>query len=385
MKYKLSLVVSLTLNVILVGVFLFTPERQPATRDLSPTSPPSALRQSRIISEPEQIQASAKASPQPTLTGPVWQQSLPQLRDAGVPNDVLAGLVLADFEIQWQKQLQEFEQRYQAGAVDDDERTRFEARRDEDQEQALRTALGEEGFRQWDKSYRLRDLDLGKLQLSSSQTDALYQLRKDRALKDRMLTEALRNGAIDEADYDKQQTAAQQEYDQQFQMVLGYDRYEALQNSEEGMEGALRQRLKDVNSLYDSQLEVMVEAERKWNQQRTELDRRVKETPDQRQAYEEQARALDAARDQEYKQVLSTNDFDQLQRNRDHRYQLLKRHANTWSLSDSDIDYIYSTVQHYREKNPHARDQIEQSLISYLGQERFDRVKNNELFDLAGE
>jgi hypothetical protein len=264
--------------------------------------------------------------------------------------------------------------------VDDDERARFEARRDEEQERALRAALGDEGFRQWDKAYSLRDLDLTKLQLSSSQTDALYQLRKDRTLKDRMLAEALRNGAIDETDYNKQQAAAQQEYDQQFQRVLGDERHKALQNSEEGMEGVLRQRLKDVSSVYDSQLEVMVEAERKWNQQRVELDRRAKETPDQRQAYEEQARALDVARDREYKQVLGTNDFDQLQRNQDRRYQLLKRHATTWSLSDSDIDYIYSSVQHYREKNPSARDQIEQSLISYLGQERFDRLESNDLF-----
>lgn len=383
MKHKLPLVVSLTLNVILVGAFFFAPEHESATRDLPPAAPPSSLRQPRVISESEQSLVSAKASPQPTSTAPAWQQSLPQLRDAGVPNDVLAGLVIADFEIRWQKQLQEFEQRYQAGAVDDDERARFEARRDEEQEQALRTALGDEGFRQWDKVYSLRDLDLAKLQLSSSQTDALYQLRKDRALEDRMLAEALRNGAIDEADYNKQQAAAQQEYDLQFQMVLGDERYKALQNSEEGMEGALRQRLKDLNSMHDSQLEVMVEAERKWNQRRAELDRRAKETQDQRQAYEEQARALDVARDQEYKQVLGTNDFDQLQRNQDRRYQLLKRHATPWSLSDSDIDHIYSTVQHYREKNPPARDQIEQSLISYLGQERFERLKNNDLFDLV--
>jgi hypothetical protein len=382
-KYKLPLVVSLTLNVILVGAFFFAPEHESATRELPPAAPPSSLRQPRVVSESEQNPVSAKASPSHVVDGPVWQQSLPQLRDAGVPNDVLAGLVIADFEIQWQKQLQDFEQRYQAGAVDDNERARFEARRDEEQEQALRTALGDEGFRQWDKTYSLRDLDLVKLQLSSPQTDALYQLRKDRALKDRMLAEALRNGAIDEADYNKQQAAAQQEYDLQFQMVLGDERYKALQNSEEGMEGALRQRLKDVNSVHDSQLEVMVEAERKWNQRRAELDRRSKETPDQRQAYEEQARALDVARDQEYKQVLATNDFDQLQRNQDRRYQLLKRHAITWSLSDSDIDYIYSSVRHYREKNQHARSQIEQSLISYLGQERFDRLKNNDLFALV--
>jgi hypothetical protein len=183
---------------------------------------------------PEKIPQPTQASPSRALTGPGWQQSLQQLRDAGVPNNVLAGLVVADFELRWQKQLREFEQRYQAGVADDDARARFEARRDDEQEKELRTALGDEGFEQWDKDNQLRDLDLHKLQLSSSQTDALYQLRKDRARKDHALTEALQNREIDEADYNKQQSAAQQEYDQQFKIVLGDERYEALQRSEEG-------------------------------------------------------------------------------------------------------------------------------------------------------
>jgi len=382
MKYTISLAMSLALNVILIGAFFFAPERKSAPRDLHPLEPLSSLRQPRTASEPEKIPKSAKVSASRGLTGPAWQQSLQQLRDAGVPNNVLAGLVISDFEIRWQKQLRELEQRYQAGAVDNDERARFEARRDDEQEKALRAALGDEGFRQWDKDYNLRDLDLVKLQLSSSEMDALYQLRKDRALEDRLLAEALRNGEIDEADYNKRQSAAQKEYDQQFKMLLGDERYEALQNFEEGMEAALRQKVQNLNPA-DSQFKVMVEAERKWNQRRAELERRAQETPDPRKAYEEQLRTLDAARDQEYKRVLGTDDFDQLQKNQDSRYQLLKRYANTWSLSESDIDYIYSSVQHYREKDQHSQAQIEQSLISYLGPERFDRLKKNDLFSLG--
>jgi hypothetical protein len=376
-KYKISLAMSLTLNAILIGALFFAPERQSAPGDdLPPAGPISSLRESHTTSGAEQIQKSAEASRSRGSNGPAWQQSLHQLRDAGVPHDVLAGLVISDFEIRWQKQLRELEQRYQAGAVSEDERARFEARRDEEQERALRAALGDEGFRQWDKAYSLRDLDVVELQLSSSQTDALYQLRKDRALEDRMLADALRNGEIDETAYNEQQSAAQQEYDQQFKMLLGDERYEALQDSEEGMEGALRQRVKSLN-LADSQFEVMVEAARKWNRQRAELARRAQQAPDQREVYEQQLRALDAARDREYEHVLGTNDFDQLQKHQDRRYQLLKRQANTWSLSESDIEYIYSSVRHYRGMSPHSRDQVEQSLISYLGPERFERLRND--------
>ena len=315
------------------------------------------------------------------MTGPPWQDSLQQLRAAGVPNNVLAGLVVSDFEIRWQQHLREFEQRYQAGAVDDEERARFEARRDDEQEKELRAALGDAGFRQWDKDNYLRDLDPVKLQLNSSEMDALYQLRKDRALKDRALSEALRSGQIDESDYNARQSASQREYDQQFKAVLGDERFEALQNSEEGMEGAFRQKVKNLNP---TDAQVLVEVERKWNQRLAELERRAQENPDQAKAYEEQLRALNAARDQEYKRVLGANDFEQLQKNQDGRYLMLKRYANTWSLSESDINYIYSSVQNYQEKSPHSRAQIEQSLMSYLGPERFDRLKRNNLFD-SGE
>ena len=362
-------------------MFVFAPEQQPAPDDLLPPEPLSSVRQPRTTSEPEQVPKSAKASPSRSLTGPAWQQSLQQLRDAGVPNNVLAGLVVSDFEIRWQKQLREFEQRYQAGAVDDDERARFEARRDDEQEKELRAALGDEGFRQWDKDNNLRDLDLVKLQLSSSETDALYQLRKDRALKDRALAEALRNGEIDEADYNERQSAAQKEYDQQFKTLLGDERYEALQNSEEGMEGALRQKVKNLNPA-DAQFESWSKPnasgtndERNWNAGRRKIRIRQRRTksncglwmpPGTRNTSECWAQRFRPVTEKPG-QPLS----------------MLKRYANTWSLSESDIDYIYSSVQHYQEKNPHSRDQIEQSLIAYLGPERFDRLKKNDLFNVG--
>jgi len=370
----------LALNVILIGALFFAPDHPSPPADRPPPERLSSPYQPRMSSEPTSIQQSADARPVRSLSGPDWRQSLQQLRDAGIPRDVLAGLVISDFEIRWQKQLREFEQRHQAGAVDDDERARLEAQREDEQEKALRASLGDEGFRQWDQDYSLRDLDLITLQLSGSQTDALYELRKDRARKDRALAEALRNGEIDEASYNDQQSVAQREYDQQFRMVLGDERYEALQNIEEGMEGALREKMKNLNTA-DSQLQIMLEAERRWNQRRADVERRARETPDQRQAYEEQLNAMDAARDREYQQILGASDFDQLQKNQDGRYQLLKRYANSWSLSASDIEYIYGSLQHYREKNPHARDQIEQSLLSYLGPERFERLKKNALFD----
>ena len=370
MKQQLLLATSLGLNVLLVGAHLFDSDPEPASRNAPAPLQRLPVHQPRIIADPQQIPESVEASS--GSPAPAWQQSTQQLRDAGVPQNVLAGLVIADFEIRWQKQLREFEQRYQAGAADDDDRASLEAQRDYEQEQELRAALGEEGFRQWDEDNMRRDLDLVGLQLSGSEADALYQLRRERAREDRRLAAALRNREIDEAGYNEQQSAAQKEYDQQFKTVLGDERYEALQDSEEGMQGALRQKLAPLTPV-DSQLQVLLEAERHWNRQRVELE--------QRQASEQQFEAADAVRDHEYLRVLGTSDFDQLGKTQDRRYQLLKRYASTWSLSESDVDYIYSSVQHYQHSSQHARDQIEQALASYLGAERFDRLKQNHLFD----
>ncbi|MET0532711.1 MAG: hypothetical protein ABW171_00665, partial [Steroidobacter sp.] len=308
--YKISLAMSVTLNVILIGAFLFASERQSTPGDLPSPGPRSSLLQPRVTSEPEKIHKPADANPSRSVTAPPWQQSIQQLRDAGVPHTVVAQLVIADFELRWQKQLREFEQRYQSGAVDDDERARFEARRDDEQEKELRFALGDEGFRQWDKENTLRDLDLAKLRLSASETDALYQLRKERDSKDRTLAEAWRNAEIDEADYNKQQSVVQQEYDQQFELLLGDERYRALQDFEAGT------------------------------------------APDQEDS---PGPGTDSRR-------------------------LLKRYANTWSLSETDIDYIDSSIRHYRERTRQARNQVEQALGAYLGPERFDRLKKNGLF-----
>jgi hypothetical protein len=386
MKYPILLVLSLALNAILIGKVFFTPHSQsaqverPAAEQSSSRHQASPPSQQGPVSQP----VAAKPSPNRNQVGLAWRQSLQKLRDAGLSHDVLAGVVIAEFDRRWQQELREFERRYAAGAVDENERARFEARREAEQEKALRSALGEAGFQRWDKDYNLRDLDLVKLQLSSAQTDALYQLRTERTRQDRTLAETLRNGQIDEATYNEQEAAIQREYDQQFKMVVGDERYEALQNSEAEMRGSWRQKLKNLHSA-DSQVDAMVAIERNWNQQRAELERQAEAAPAQRKAYEEQMRALDASRDLEYQRVLGTHDFDQLQKNLDGRYQLLQRNAKIWSLSDIDIDYIYSSVQHYPEQDQRSRDQIEQSLSSYLGPQRFERLKKNALFALGGQ
>src|SRR2546421_391522 len=50
-----------------------------------------------------------------------WRSWLDQLRLAGVPDKVLAGLATADFEGRWEDQQRELQRKYDNGDLDDDD------------------------------------------------------------------------------------------------------------------------------------------------------------------------------------------------------------------------------------------------------------------------
>ena len=400
MKYRTSFGISLALNAILAGVFVvFTMHRPaPKTLPLPPPPPPVAVADSAPLPLPVQ------PAPNHGTNGPVWQDWLQQLRDAGVPDNVLAGLVASDFENRWDKQRREMERRYQRGELGDDWLARYELQHGEELEMEMRAALGDAGFRQWDKGNILRDYDLDALNLYPSETDTLYQLRKDLAGKQHDLEVARQNGELDNADYSEQQDALQKENDQQFKALLGDDRYAAMQNPD--TEGEMRRSLKGLN-VSDAQMQAMLDAQRKWNEQRTKLEQ---DAQTQGKSTEDQMQALAAARDAEYQQVLGPDAFGTLQKSQDSNYQTLKQNANLWQLNDRDIDYVYNALQYaqkaasdyqkqeqalqgqgqtvdwakVQENLQQFSDQTKQSLMTYLGQDRFNKLNKNGLFNLGG-
>src|SRR5204863_6228587 len=93
-------------------------------------------------------------------TGPEWQNWIDNLRAAGVSEKVLAGLVNSDFENRWRIKLREVEKQFQDGEIDSDAVVRANQDHDIELEKEMRAALGEEGFRRWDKEKWLAEFDL---------------------------------------------------------------------------------------------------------------------------------------------------------------------------------------------------------------------------------
>ncbi|HXF09928.1 MAG TPA: hypothetical protein VN625_04025 [Desulfuromonadaceae bacterium] len=331
-----------------------------------------------------------------------WRSWLGSLR--GVPDNVVAGLVAADFEIRWQKQRRDLQRRYARGDVDDAALNRFMQDHDADREEELRFALGADGFQQWDKERVLADLDVDRIELSGAEADALYRLKKEFAREEHDLAEAHQNGEVDEMELDGRERDAENDYERRLKLLLGDARYASFKNPGDAAQGEMMRALKKLNAT-DAQVQAMASAQEQWSRQRNELERQVRGTPDETAAYDRQLRVINETRDAEYLRILGAEGVAQLRETEDGRYRAMQHYAAAWRLSPDDIDHVYRTLQQsetsvrdyqWRAHNLESAgqsvdwpavdadvqrfsEQTWQNLNAYLGDARFDRLKKNSI------
>jgi hypothetical protein len=398
---KRVLIFSLMLNVGLLCVVL--------ARHGSAHHPPA-------INPPSTQLANRQSADLPTLRAdsltPAKQNDvnswLDSLRNAGVPNRILASVVIADLENRWEAKERDLQQKFDTGDVDADALTQLETERVAEREQALRTALGEHGYREWDKENTLRDLNLGSVKLADAESDSLYQLRKNLAQSQRDLEQASRDGKLDGADLSQKLSALQTQYESDARTLLGNDRYAAMNHSPDPVAADLRRQTKDLHPS-DDQLGALAAAQKQWNEQRAALDRQLESGQLSPEQHDAQMQTLNASRDQAYQTALGTNAFADFQKTQDANYQAMKHYAAAWQLSESDIDYLYRTLQNSRmsingyqqqaqmlqgqgrpvdwssvqQNISQFSGQVEQALQTYLGEERFKKLEENKVLTLG--
>ena len=107
--------------------------------------------------------------------------------------------------------------------------------------------------------------------------------------------------------------------------------------------------------------------------------------------------------------MLGTNAFDTLQKEQDGRYAKMKKYEDNWELDDNKVDYIYRSVRYYETAVEEYRSQVrameakgeavdwsvvnrnlqqfseqtQQALQNYLGQERFNKMQRNGIFQFG--
>jgi hypothetical protein len=323
-----------------------------------------------------------------------------QLRAMGVPNKVLARIVLKDFDRRWNKRATEVSLTFHGNP---DKLAALQMEIDKSKDAEMRAALGDEGFKQWDQENMLREANQGKIQLTAFETDAAYNLWKKLKQRELDLREARVNGEMDDADANDALNGAYSEFNQQMKALLGDDRYAQSRQVDDGTAAAnLKQDLANVNPS-DSQFRDLLKAQQQFDEQRAALDKQVRDDPSQSAAYAAQIQALNDARDQEYQRVLGTNVFDTLQMEQDGNYLKMKKNENIWGLDDSKIDYVYGTLKYYEKsvqdyqaqasalqaqgqsvdwdavnKNlQQFKEQTQQALQNCLGQDSFNKMQRN--------
>ena len=212
---------------------------------------------------------------------------------------------------------------------------------DEAKEKEMRAALGDEGFRRWDQARELADLDRSGVQLSTDESDKLYDLRKNLDRKQLELDKARLQGKLTDEDAASQSSALYTKYNQDLLKFLGDDRYAQMQNGGDTGMSELKQNLNGINA-DDSQMSGMQTAQQQWNSQRNQLDIQLQEGEVTAEDYQKQLAALDTQRDQEYQKVLGTNGFAAFQRNQSEQYQALKRLGPGLGFSGDDVNNLYA-------------------------------------------
>ena len=397
LRHQISLALNILLAVLVMALILRKSERPPAPAAAEAGSEKAMREAPVLVKPPNAPQYSDIASASDRRR---WIAD--QLRAAGVPNPTLVRVIQADLDEDWDKRLEALAQ---SGKGDADSVAALQQERERDEDAQMRAALGEEGYRQWDQDRMLREANLGRIQLTASETNAIYDLKKNLQHRRWALEQARLNGEMDDAEVNDAYDKSYSEFNQQMKSLLGEERYAQSQGLDEGTAAAnLRKDLAKVNPS-DSQFQDLLKAQQQWNERRSTLDQQFQDAPSSA-AYADQIRALDEARDQEYRRVLGTNAFDTLEKAQDMSYSQMKKCEGLWGLDDTKIDSVYGAIKYY-EKNiqdyqAQARaleaqgqnvdwdavnrnlqlfaEQTQQALQSYLGQDSYDKIRRNGVF-----
>ena len=393
MRRELRRPASLLLNCALIAVVatlaLDRFDRSSKSRATA-TSPRTAAPASTVSSRNESL---ARSTGRPRSL----RDMIEQLRAMGVPNDMLARLALADFEISWDPRL--------AACKGDMAKTAaVQLAMDMAKDDAMRAALGEEGFHQWDQGYMLWEAMSTPVEVSPAEADTIYALKKKLQRSNHELELARLKGTMDEAAINAGYDQAYADYFQQLNAVLGDERYAKSQQLDDAFTSdILRHQLAQANPS-DAQFQELFKTEKDWNKARQELEHQFggdASSPE----YQNQMSALQEARDLEYARVLGQDALDTLRKSQDPAYAQMKKFETLWGLDGGKIDYVYDTMKAYDENVSRYRgeviarqaggqpvdwntvnqdlrrfaDQTQSSLQERIGRSSFEKLQGNQV------
>jgi hypothetical protein len=393
MKTRSWLVLSVAGNAALLMAVVWLVLR-PATPE--PVSQPATA----AGAAPKMKPAFAARDATPQLA---WSDSMAQLRQAGVPSAIIAKVVVEKVAQKWTPLEAQFERQYLNDEIDARRLAEFHDQRTQEEERELRAALGD-GYREWHKEYIVQNMYLGGLEPAEAQKEPLYIFETDWRKRLHELEVAKRNGQLDQAAFDAAFAEGENDYKGKVAGIIGHDRVygEPVENDSATQ---LRREFSRLQ-LTDEQINELAAVQKKWSGLRGAMTESLERSKTMDVAYEGDLQAMDRARDEEYRRILGTEVFDGWQKTRDDRYRALRRHAPALGLEPPQVEHVYATLraydlaaatfEHQAQARSHAGqavdwaavdegltahvDQKEAALRAYLGNERFERMEQQQFF-----
>ena len=298
-----------------------------------------------------------------------------RLRARGVPNDWLALVARVDFEVAWDR-------RFARCHGDAAKMAAVQLEMNMGKDAAMRAALGEEGFKQWDQKTMLWEAMSTKVAVTPAEAETIYALKKSLQQSQFAVEQARLKGAMDDAAINEAYDKAYAEYYQKLKGVLGEERYaKSQQLDDDFVAGNLRYALAKANPT-EAQFQELFKVEQGWKQARADLDHQFQEDPAS-QDYRAKARALDEAHELEYQRVLGTESYNALRKQQDPVYVQMKQYETLWGLDDAKVEQVYDVLRQYQSSLDGLQSQASGAAV--LRQSPDPAVMNAQLQALAAQ
>jgi hypothetical protein len=253
----------------------------------------------------------------------------------------LIAAIQADFHAKWNERDLELQKQYTNGKVEMEDLALFNLDREIALEAALRDALGEDAFREWDRNRKFFDINTGALALTADEANELHPLRT--ALTDRLraLERAKLKKEIDPATYEERLETAQADYEQELKKLVGFERFNEARDS--GIPAYLRRELRGLG-ISETQFAQVQEIEGAFGDGRADLQVAAQQGSIDSVKLDQEQETLTQLKEAQLQQALGEKAYALYRKQQDPRYQTMVDFAPSWRLSAQDIENVFDLL-----------------------------------------
>lgn len=294
----------------------------------------------------------------------VTPAAVAQLEQLGMSREIIVNALLESFNRRWDKRVLELQKKYAPRTVPEREMRELSRLSDTERNRELKEALGEDGFRAWDKEQTLRTLNRARLPgddlpMTAEEAEQAYRLQKDADEKSRELQMAMEDGVADRADIGTLQARVQETLDRELEKLLGKQRVSELRGHTDATTEVYR-TYGDLNPTPE-QAKAALLAEDDYRAREDALAKRLTENPGIAATITAELKALNDAKEETHRRTFGPEAYDTMKRENDPTYKTLKQYAEAWQLKDNDIRSVYETVHAFQDQAERTRTAAEMS------------------------